>query len=205
MDFLPWLGYGASGLIALSMMMSSIIKFRWINLVGAFSFCLYGFLIGATPVFLLNGLIAFVNVYYLWAIYSRKEIFEILEIRPESEYLQRFVHFHDAEIQKIHPGFRYDPNMNTMSFFILRNMAVAGLFLAHREEGNVLVVGLDYVVPEYRDFKNGKYIYRKLKPDLLKAGIEKIKAEETTKYNESYFKKQGFRKDDHGFFTLQVK
>ncbi|MEZ5149235.1 MAG: hypothetical protein R2759_19740 [Bacteroidales bacterium] len=47
LSVLEWIGYMASGIIALSMTMSSIVKFRWINLVGAGTFATYGFLIGA--------------------------------------------------------------------------------------------------------------------------------------------------------------
>ena len=88
-------------------------------------------------------------------IYSKREIFEILEIHVESEYLIRFLRFHDAQIQKFLPSFSYNPDMNTVSFYILRNMSVTGLFLAHRKNNTELHVGLDYVLPEYKDFKNG--------------------------------------------------
>jgi hypothetical protein len=71
-DFLIWFGYVASGIIALSMTMNSIVKFRWINLVGALSFATYGFLINAIPVTFLNGFIALVDIYYLSKIYSKK-------------------------------------------------------------------------------------------------------------------------------------
>ena len=54
-DYLQWIGYFASAVIAVSMMMQSIVKFRWINLAGAATFAIYGLLIGAIPVFLLNA------------------------------------------------------------------------------------------------------------------------------------------------------
>lgn len=200
---LEWIGYVASGLIALSMMVSSILKFRWINLAGAVLFSFYGFMIGAIPVGVLNGLIACVNLYYLWTIYSRSEVFETLEIMPGSEYLLRFLEFHHADIQLICPGFRYQPAMNTMSYFILRNMAVAGIFLAHKE-GDTLVVGLDYVIPEYRDFKNGRYLYRHLKPMLKELGFQKVKAGEKNPANDYYFKKLGFSRDEDGLYTMAV-
>ncbi len=201
---LVWFGYFASGIIALSMTMNSIVRFRWVNLVGASCFCTYGFLLGAIPVGLLNGLIVCIDIYYLWNIYTKKDVFEILEIKSGSDYLLRFLEYHKNEIRKIHPDFSYDPTMNSLSYFILRNMQIAGLFLARKEGNDTLVIGLDYVIPEYRDFKNGQYIYNRLIPDLEKAGIIKIKAEATTSYNEAYFKKIGFRKDENGLFTLHL-
>ncbi len=200
-ELLQWVGYAASAVIAISLAISSIVKFRWLNLAGALVFSTYGFLIGAIPVGILNGIIAIVDVYYLVIIYGKKEIFEILEIRPENKYLIRFIEFHNEEIQQFFPGFTYKPDMNTVSFFILRNMSVAGLYLAHREDGNVLRVGLDYVIPEYRDFKNGKFVYLRLKHKFIEAGFTSVMAEGRSVKYIKYIKKLGFKEDSNGMFV----
>ncbi len=203
-EILQWIGYFASVIIALSMTMSSIVKFRWINLIGATTFSIYGFMIGALPVGFLNGFIVMVDIYYLAQIYGRKEVFEILEIRPENKYLIRFIEYHNDEIQKFFPGFTYKPDMNTVSFFILRNMAVAGLYLAHRKDGNVLKVGLDYVIPEYRDFKNGKYVYLRLKDKFIEQGFTRVMTEGNSIEYIKYLEKLGFTEDNNGVFSKKL-
>jgi hypothetical protein len=200
LDFLQWIGYLASVIIVVSMMMNSIIKFRWINLIGALLFSVYGFLIDAIPVGILNGVIVIVDIYYLAAIYSKKEVFDILEINAESEYLTRFLKFHNNRIQKICPGFAYNPNKNTVSFFILRNMSVAGLFLAHRTDNTVLTVGLDYVLPEYKDFKNGKFVYFSLREKFRNEGYTSITAQGNNLKYFRYLKKLGFKEISNGKF-----
>jgi len=202
---LQWIGYIASVIIALSMTMNSILKFRWINLVGATTFAIYGFLIGAWPVGFLNSFIVLVDVYYLVSIYSKKEIFEILEVRPENRYLIRFLEFHNNDIQKFFPGFSYKPEMNTVSFFTLRNMAVAGVFLAHRTNDDALSVGLDYVLPDYRDFKNGRFIYGQLVDKFTEAGFSKVLAEGKSKKYITYLKKFGFVENADGLFEKTLK
>ncbi len=200
-NILQWIGYIASAIIAVSLAMSSIVKFILINLFCAMTFSSYGFLIGALPVGFLNGLITFIDIYYLIIIYNKKEIFEILEIRAENKYLIRFLEFHNKEIQKYFPGFTYKPEMNTISFFILRNMAVAGLFLAHREENHILKVGLDYVIPEYRDFKNGRYVYLRLRKKFIQDGFDLVKATANSEKYCKYLKKLGFTEDSTGMFV----
>ncbi|MCD4832483.1 MAG: hypothetical protein K8R31_01710 [Bacteroidales bacterium] len=200
-NILQWIGYTASVIIALSMTMNSIVKFRWINLAGAITFSTYGFLIGALPVGFLNGFIVAVDIYYLFTIYAKKEIFETLEVRADNKYLLRFLEFHNNEIQKFFPGFTYNPEINTISFFILRNTAVAGLFLAHREDNNILKVGLDYVVPEYRDFKNGRYIYLRLRRKFIDDGFDTVMTTgKSIKYSK-YLKKLGFTENKDGMFV----
>lgn len=203
-SLLHWIGYLASITIAVSMMMSSILKFRMINLAGAITFSTYGFLIGALPVAFLNAFIALVDIYYLYTIYSKEEVFEILEVRADNKYLIRFLQFHEDDIEKFFPGFAYRPEMNTVSFFVLRNMAVAGVFLAHRDKDHCLSVGLDFVLPEYRDFKNGKFIYLRLRDRFINEGYTKVVAEGRSEKYSKYLKKIGFDKNSQGRFEKSL-
>ncbi|MCA9917627.1 MAG: YgjV family protein [Anaerolineales bacterium] len=58
-------GYMASVFVAVSLMMRSVTKLRVINLVGAVLFTVYGLIIAAYPVAVVNGFIVLVNIYYL--------------------------------------------------------------------------------------------------------------------------------------------
>lgn len=204
MGILEIIGYIASIIIAISMTMSSIVKFRIINLIGATTFATYGFLIGALPIGLLNTFIVSVDIYYLYQIFSKKEVFETLEVRSDNRYLLRFVQFYDKDIQRFFPGFEYNPEVNTVSFFILRDMAVAGLFLARREDDNVLRVGIDYVLPEYRDFKNGKFVYQRLQDKFIEKGFTSIIASSQNSKHIKYLLKSGFKLNKEGLFELKL-
>ncbi len=198
------IGYCASVIIAVSMTMSSIVKFRIINLCGATLFATYGFLIGSLPVGILNSFIISVDVFYLYKIFSKKEVFETLEVRSDNKYLLRFVSFYENDIQKFFPGFKYKPEKNTISFFVLRDMAVAGLFLARREKNDVLRVGIDYVLPEYRDFKNGKFVYQRLQNHFINEGYNKIITDSKNPKHKRYLKKLGFFENAIGMFELNI-
>lgn len=63
---IEWVGYLASILIAISMFMKNIIKLRFINLIGCILFTIYGFIIKAYPVAIVNTIIAFTNIYYIY-------------------------------------------------------------------------------------------------------------------------------------------
>jgi len=73
-NWLEIIGYMASVFVAISLMMSSIVKLRVINLIGAILFMIYSYLIGALPVFFVNLFISVVNIYYLNKIYSEKTV-----------------------------------------------------------------------------------------------------------------------------------
>ena len=203
-QILLWIGYAASGIIALSMTMNSIVKFRWINLVGASTFATYGFLIDAFPVMVLNGFIVFVDIYYLSRIYTKSHLFDTLEVRGDNKYLLKFLDFHKKDISKFFPDFIYKPEMNTISFIVLRNMAVAGVLLGHQKDDKVIKIGLDYTVAEYRDYKNGKFVLERLKDTFKDKGFEKVIAECATKHHEKYLRKLGFEMGSDGFFEIEL-
>jgi len=71
--------------------MRSIVKFRWINLLGASTFSIYGFLIGALPIGILNGFIALIDIYFLYSTYSKKEVFQTLEVHADNKYLHQLI------------------------------------------------------------------------------------------------------------------
>jgi len=131
---LPFIGYAASIIIALSMTISSIVKFRWVNLIGAFTFSIYGFIIGAYPVGFLNGFIVLVDLYYLSRIYSKQDLFETLEIRPDNKYLLRFLEFHKTEIEKFFPKFQLPTRDEYGEFFCIEKYGGSRCFLGTSRE-----------------------------------------------------------------------
>lgn len=69
---IEWVGYLASVCIAVSMFMKNIIKLRFINLIGCILFAIYGFIIKAYPVAVVNTIIAFTNIYYIYMMVNDK-------------------------------------------------------------------------------------------------------------------------------------
>ena len=63
---IEWVGYAASIMIAISLIMTDIVKLRVINSIGCILFAIYGFTVKAYPVGIINTFIFFVNSYYLY-------------------------------------------------------------------------------------------------------------------------------------------
>ena len=68
--WIEWLGYAASIIIAISLIMNAMVKLRVINLIGSFLFAVYGFGIRAYPVGLINTIIVLINMYYLYQMFK---------------------------------------------------------------------------------------------------------------------------------------
>lgn len=70
--FIEWVGYLASIFIGISMFMKNMVKLRFINLIGCILFSVYGFTIGAYPVAIINLVISFINIYYIYNLTNKK-------------------------------------------------------------------------------------------------------------------------------------
>ncbi|MFN3557409.1 MAG: hypothetical protein ACK4VN_15735 [Bacteroidales bacterium] len=209
---IEWIGYLGSILVAVSLMMSSILKLRWLNLIGAAIFSAYGFIIGAMPVAFLNLFIVMINIYHLGKIYKTKDFLKILHIRKENRYLEFFLEYYHGEINQFFPGF-YDSFKNHLyddkdlfCFLIIRNAAVAGIFIGRKINGDEMFVEIDFVIPEYRDFKTGNYIYTHNQKYFENLGIRRLSTKPKSKKHYDYLKKMGFEEQiqpDNNIFLVK--
>ena len=195
--WIEWIGYVGSVAVAISLTMSSILRLRWFNLAGSAIFSFYGFAIGSLPVGLLNLFIALVNIYYLNSLYSRKEAFKLLSIESDNAYLDYFLDYYQVEIKKFFPDFTQSKNKilndreKPVSLIILRNAAVAGIFLGDQQMDE-LKVYLDFVIPEYRDMKPGHFLFRRKLDYFRNKGIRQIVSQAKNEKHFGYLKHMGF-------------
>ena len=192
LTWLEWFGYVASVIVAVSLMMSSIVKLRWYNLVGTSAFSVYGFLIHAYPVGVLNGFIALCDVYYLVRMYSAKERLRIINVPPDSEYLQCVFDEYRTEITRLFPGFDFRAEGNRVSLYVLRNLVPACIFIGTPGDDGVLNVDLDFVVPAYRDFKPGEFLFIENRRLFLDLGYRRLQACSHAGHHDAYLRRMGF-------------
>ena len=197
------IGYVASGLVAISLMMRSILRLRIINLIGAIIFAIYGGLIGAYPIVIVNSIIVLINVYYLYHIFNTHEYFTLLEVQPDSQYLDYFLRFHAKDIWNFQPDFQHDTNPSQLNLLVLRDLVPAGLVIGNIED-DTLHLQLDFVIPGYRDFKLGHFVYERQTTVFKSKGIHHITSTPGNKAYNSYLSRMGFSQDENGEFCFEL-
>mgnify|MGYP001159294068 CR=1 FL=1 len=190
-------GYAASALVALSLTMRSIVRLRVINLVGAVIFTVYGILIGAFPVAFVNAFIVVIDLYYLLEMLRTREYFTVLDAQQDSQYLQRFIEHYQQDIRTFLPDFDYQPGEALIGFFVLRNMVPAGLVLGE-VHGEEFLVRMDYVIPGYRDFKIGRYVYTREQQRFSEMGVRAVISPAGSKAHQRYLERMGFTAEEGG-------
>ena len=168
------LGYLASLLLAISLLINNDLKFRWLNTFGCISFILYGLYLHAFPILLTNIILLLINLYYLVRIYRTHEDFELLEFVPGDQVIGKFLSFYKADIDLYFPEFKMRESENAICFIVLRDLVIANIFVADSPGDGTAHVQINYTVSRYRDFEVGKFIFKKENNFLLSKGIRRI-------------------------------
>ncbi|MFZ4057937.1 MAG: hypothetical protein ACOYKE_07345 [Ferruginibacter sp.] len=192
------LGYLASVLLAISLLVNHDLKFRWLNTFGCLSFIAYGAIIHAFPIILTNGILLLINVYYLIKIYRTQENFDLVEIKSDDQLIHKFLLFYERDILSYFPKFFYTQLNDTICFVVLRDIVIANIFAAKLDQDGSAIVDVNYTVDRYRDYKVGKYLFEKEKSYLLSKGANRIVYLEVSNANhEKFLKKMGFEKQPY--------
>ena len=189
-SILEWLGYAASIIVFVSLSMTSIVKLRWYNMLGAILFSLYGFFIGSYPVAFMNFLIVCTNIYYLVKMNKHKESFKLIEVKGNDGILNYYLDSYKKDIAKFFPDFKSAEGK--LSIFVLRDMSVAGIFIGEVKD-DTFHIDIDYALPQYRDFKVANYLYNKLSDILSQHDVKCIVCDSEIEDNLKYIKKMGFQ------------
>ena len=202
-SYVEWFGYAASTIVAVSLTMSSIVKLRWLNLVGSAFFASYGLVIGAYPVAFLNLFIVIVNIWYLVRMYRERDDFRIMRLSEDDEYLEYFLACHKQDIAKFFPRFDFARKENRLAFYLVKNSVPIGLLMGTKREKGEFHIELDYVGPQYRDFKMGSYVYANA-AFFEKQGISALVAEATGSMNDHYLERMKFVRDGDVYRRLMT-
>lgn len=188
------LGYLASLLIAISLLMRFVFRLRLINLVGAVCFFVYGLLIAAYPIAAVNAVIIGINLYYLREMRQAENYFTILQTEHDSAYLHQFLDYYREDIGRFFPSFGYSPTEQDLVWFILRDLVPVGLFIAEPKDSGRLFVHLDYVIPGYRDLQPGRFLYQQAER-FREQEITHIETMPETEEQRNYVERMGFESE----------
>ncbi len=166
-------GYLATLLLAISLIVTNDLKFRWINASGCFSFMIYGILLQAYPIIITNALLFGINVYYLIKVYRTYEDFDLIEFKGDERLVYKFLGFYEADIKSYFPQYIHGQKENTLNFVVLRDLVIANIFVAEIKPDGTAFIKLNYTVPKYRDYKIGRFVFTKKKEFLMAKNVRR--------------------------------
>lgn len=182
------IGYAASAFLAVSLMVTGAFKFRTINMVGQVTFIIYGVVIHAFPIIIANSVLLLINIYQLYKLLQSKEQFKYVPIQLSDKIIDNFLKFYDKDVKSYFPNFHYLPTLQQhISFVVLRDAAIANIFIATIDSKGNATVQINYTVPQYRDYKVGRFIFEQEKKYLLSNGVQQVVYTNVTNDNHLQF------------------
>lgn len=187
------LGYSASLLLAISLLVNNDIRFRWINSSANVCFITFGVVFQVWPVIITNTILLVINLWSLRKIYRRSEKFDLIDISRDSGLVSKFLEFYTKDVQDYFPGFQLEKANGNLHFVVLRDLVIANLFMAQLDEKGQATVAINYTVPKYRDYKVGRFLFEEGNHYLLQKGVKKIVYDKVENEEHlDFLKKMGF-------------
>jgi len=200
------LGWAGSALLVHSLLQTRVLRFRVLNLLAAAVLIVFNALIGVWSMVAMNAVIAVINIWHAARLVRGRHDdlrYEVVPIGAEESYLRSVLARHRADIERFNPALNLDhatlrgvgpvAPQQRLAFLVLASGETVGVVLAHRTDvPGEAQVDLDYVLPRFRDFTPGEFLYRRGGP-FLTAGVHRLLAPPQMREADRYLRDVGFR------------
>ncbi len=201
MTWVDALGWISSLLLVISLMQGGMWRFRVLNFVASVGLVAFNSLLEVWPNVALNLAGAAINAYHLVRLTRARHddsAFDIVEVGADDAYLHHLLRHHERDIQRLNPGFRWPPSLSRggsgWAYLVVRDADTAAVVLLRGLADGAARVELDYVLPRFRDFTPGEFVYGRSGP-LAARGVTRIVADDRRVDGTAYFRRLGFRPD----------
>ena len=193
-SFFEILGYAGSLVVAVSLSFSSVWKMRIYNFIGCLLFTIYGICIGAVPLAVANGYIALLDLYHIINLNNDTSRFSLDELGNIGEaYFEKFYKFYEDDIRAYFPDVTYMDLEKNETYIMFRDMIPVGIFsIIPNIQENKAEILMEYVVPKFRDFKFGAYLYNKKSYLFTDRKIFSMEMATKVQMHQEYLKRIGF-------------
>ncbi|GAA1564496.1 hypothetical protein GCM10009789_17390 [Kribbella sancticallisti] len=178
-----------------SLLQTRILRLRLLNLVGCVVLVGFNLAIPVWPMVGMNAVLAVINVVQLWRLLRHRHDdaeYAVLEVNSTDAYLGHVLTAHHKDISKFNPGFT--SAASPYAFLVQHGERTVGVVLAHDAGEGRAQIDLDYVLPEYRDFTPGEFVYRR-SDVFTDHGFHQVMAPPRMRDSTPYLTKLGFHRD----------
>ena len=195
------IGYTGSALVVISMLMTSIVRLRVINLTGSLIFTVYALLIRSYPTAAMNVFLVGINVWHLIRLRNTSKHYELIRTDPDDSVFAYLLKTSMEDIRLWFPAFSVPSRKPEIALLVCHDRNPAGLFLASDAGDGTIEVLLDYALPVYRDTSVGQCIYGYLAKEGYRTAVFRMNAPKHVGYMENI----GYRKNDQGEYVLALR
>lgn len=207
LEIVGWLG---SALLVLSLAQTRVVRFRVLNMVASLVLTAYNAIIQVWPMAAVNAVLVGINVWILVGLLRRRHdarTYDAVPMAVDEPFLRRLLERHRDDIAALDPDAPADPAASADHAFVVSTAdEVVGVVLSRDGDvpGEQRVV-LDYVLPPFRDFTPGEFVFRPDGP-FARLGTRRVVVDRAAPASQRYLEAVGFRPEgDRQVLDLAVR
>ena len=194
------IGYFGSALVVVSMLMTSVVRLRVINLIGSAIFAGYALIIRSYPTALMNVALMAINIYHLVRLLKEQKQYRRINTDLRDGYISFLLDEYGDDIRAWFPEFDREALPADVVCLMCCDRNPAGLFLGRRTVPGDVEVLLDYSTPVYRDTSVGTFLHKQ----MAEQGFSKLIFRSNAPRHTEYMEKVGYKKEADGSYVLEL-
>lgn len=200
MSLLQALGWIGSAVLVISLLQTRVMRFRVLNLASCVVLIVFNAAIGVWPMAAMNVVLVGINIWAITRLLRDRHdsrAYDAVAIGTGEPLLRHLLARHAADVAAFNPDLPADVGaLADHAFVVSTGDQVVGIVLSKdgAQEGEQLVV-LDYVLPAFRDFTPGEFVFRPDGP-FAALGTRRVVASPGMTSSERYLRAIGFVEED---------
>jgi hypothetical protein len=200
LEAVGWLG---SALLVYSVLQTRFLRFRILNGIASGVLVAYNAVVGVWPMVGVNVVLVLIDAYFLVRLQRDQRRSKAFEFCPADGALRAW--FDDrfgADIARFHPGYGLGlapaapgPDDGQRAVVLFHEERAIGLVVWRPAADGTAELLADYVIPAYRDFAPGGFVYSAAGP-LRAAGLSRVWTARPAPAAAAYLAKLGFQPDE---------
>ncbi|MBX9246512.1 hypothetical protein ICW40_17100 [Actinotalea ferrariae] len=197
LEVVGWLG---SALLVVSLLQTRVMRFRVLNTVSCVVLIGYNAAVGVWPMAAMNVVLVAINLGVIARMVRRRHddrTYDAVPIGLDEPFLRHLLERHAGDIRTFNPDLPSDVAAACDHAFVVSTAdTVVGVVLTRAGDRPAeQQVVLDYVLPAYRDFTPGEFVFRPDGP-FAALGTRRVVASPGMAASERYLRAVGFVEQD---------
>ncbi len=170
--WLQVIGWVGSAVLVFSVLQSKFLRFRILNGIASLVLVAYNALLGSWPQVAMNAVLVLIDAYFLVRLLGEQRAEKAFTyVQADPRLRQWFFQAHRKDILAFHPDFADQVGSCEAELLFHQDRAIGLVAFTQSDDQAELLA--DYVVPAYRDYAPGAFVYSAAGP-LVARGIGSI-------------------------------
>ena len=198
MPILEIIGWFGSALLVVSLLQTRVMRLRVLNSAASAVLVGYNAALEVWPMVAMNVVLVAINLSVIWRMLRQRHdarAYDVVRVGVSEPFLARLLERHADDIARFNPAPEALGAQAEHAFLVTSGDEVVGVVLSRTGEApDEQQVVLDYVLPPYRDFTPGEFVFRADGP-FARMGARRVVASQGMTASATYLAAVGFRPD----------